>query len=42
MGLKILLDSFDVLYTLVEYITYNMGNWDLPDIYMPQACGPWA
>ena len=24
---------FDVTYTLVVYITYNMGNQDLPDIY---------
>ena len=33
MGLKILVDLFDMLCTLVVYISYNMGNWDLPDIY---------
>jgi len=33
LGLKFLVDLSDVLCTSVEYITYNMGNWDLPDIY---------
>ena len=27
------LDLFDMIYTLVIYITYNMGNRDLPDVY---------
>ena len=31
----------DVVYTLVVYITYNMGNRDLPDIYA-HALGPAA
>ena len=26
-------DLSDVVYTQVVYITYNMGNRDLPDIY---------
>ena len=39
MGLKILVDLFDVLCTLVVYISYNMGNRDLPDIYA-RAIGP--
>ena len=37
VGFKI----FNVLCTLVVYITYNMGNWDLPHIY-PLALGPAA
>ena len=32
-GLKIFFDLSDVVYTQVIYITYNMGNRDLPDIY---------
>ena len=32
-GFKIFFDLSDVVYTQVVYITYNMGNWDLPDIY---------
>jgi len=41
VGLKILVDLFDMLCTLVVYISYNMGNWDFPDIY-PLAFGPVA
>jgi len=39
--LKILVDLFDMLCTLVAYITYNMGNWNLLDIYiyMPSPSG---
>ena len=37
----VLIDLFDVVYTLVVYITYNMGNRDLPDIYT-LALGPAA
>ena len=33
VGFKIFIDLFDVACTLVVYITYNMGNRDLPDIY---------
>ena len=33
VGLKILIDLFDMLCTLVVYISYNMDNRDLPDIY---------
>ena len=33
VGFKILINLFDVVYTLVVYITYTMGNRDLPDIY---------
>ena len=33
MSFKIFIDLFDVVCTLVAYITYNMGNRDLPDIY---------
>ena len=33
VGLKILVDLFDVLCILVVYISYNMGNRDLPDVY---------
>ena len=32
-GFKIFFDLSDVVYTQVVYITYNMGNRDLPDIY---------
>ena len=44
VGFKIFIDLFDVVCTLVVYITYNMGNRDLPDIYTlaPWACGPQA
>jgi len=35
VGLKFLLDLFDMLCNLVVYITYNMGNQDLPDIICP-------
>ena len=41
VSLKILVDLFDVLCTLVVYISYNMGNRDLPDIYA-RALGPAA
>jgi len=41
VGLKILVDLFDVLCTLVVYITYNIGKRDLPDIYT-LALGPVA
>ena len=42
VGLKILVDLFDVLCTLVVYISYNMGNRNyLPDIYA-HALGPVA
>ena len=34
-------DLSDVVYTQVVYITYNMGNRDLPDIYA-HALGPAA
>jgi len=34
-----LIDLSDVTHTLVVYITYNMGNQDLPDIYA-HALGP--
>ena len=34
-GFKKFFELSDVVHTLVAYITYNMGNWDLPDIYMP-------
>ena len=33
VGFKSFIDLFDVVCTLVVYITYNMGNRDLPDIY---------
>ena len=33
VGFKIFIDLCDVVFTLVVYITYNMGNQDLPDIY---------
>ena len=33
VGLKIFFDLSDVVYTQMVYITYNMGNRDLPDIY---------
>ena len=33
VGLKFFFDLSDTVYTLVLYITYNMGNRDLPDIY---------
>ena len=39
VGLKFLMS--DVVYTLVVYITYNMGNRDLLDIYA-HALGPQA
>ena len=32
VGLKFF-DLSDAVHTFVAYITYNMGNWDLPDIY---------
>ena len=41
VGFKIFIDLFDMLCTLVVYISYNMGNWDLPDIY-PLALRPAA
>jgi len=41
VGLKFLVDLFDVLCTLVVYITYNIGNRDFPDIYA-LAIGPAA
>ena len=41
VGLKIIVDLFGVLCTLVVYISYNMGNRDLPDIYA-RALGPAA
>ena len=41
VGLKFFLDLFDEVYTQVVYITYNMGNRDLPDIYA-HALGPAA
>ena len=33
VGLNFFFDLSDVVYTQVVYITYNMGNRDLPDIY---------
>ena len=33
VGFKIFIDLFDVVCTLVVYITYNMGKRDLLDIY---------
>ena len=36
---KFFFDLSDMTYTLVVYITYNMGNQDLPDIYA-HALGP--
>ena len=41
VGLKFFFDLSDVEYTQVVYITYNMGNRDLPDIYA-HALGPAA
>ena len=41
VGSKNFFDLSDVTYTLVVYITYNMGNRDLPDIYA-HALGPAA
>ena len=41
VGFKFFIDLFDVVCTLVVYITYNMGNRDLPDIYT-LALGPAA
>ena len=32
-GFKFFFDLSDVVYTQVVYITYNMGNPDLPDIF---------
>ena len=40
-GFKIFFDLSDEIYTQVVYITYNMGNRDLPDIYA-HALGPAA
>ena len=40
-GFKIFFDLSDEVYTKVVYITYNMGNRDLPDIYA-HALGPAA
>ena len=40
-GFKIFFDLSDEVYTQVVYITYNMGNRDLPDIYA-HALGPAA
>ena len=40
-GFKFFLNLSDVVYTQVVYITYNMGNRDLPDIYA-HALGPAA
>ena len=40
-----LVNLFDVLCTLVIYISYYMGNQDFPDIIIclhPRACGPQA
>ena len=33
VGFKIFIDLFDVVCNLVIYITYNIGNRDLSDIY---------
>ena len=41
VGFNIFIDLSDVVCTLVVYITYNMGNRDLPDIYT-LALGPAA
>ena len=41
VGLKFFFDLSDVVYTQLVYITYNMGNRDLPDIYA-HALGPAA
>ena len=41
MGLEFFFGLSDVVYTQVVYITYNMGNRDLPDIYA-HALGPAA
>ena len=41
VGFKFFFDLSDVVYTQVVYITYNMGNQDLPDIYA-HALGPAA
>ena len=41
VGFKNFIDLFDVVCTLVVYITYNMGNQDLRDIYT-LALGPAA
>ena len=38
-GFKFFFDLSDMVYTQVVYITYNMGNRDLPDIYA-HALGP--
>ena len=42
-GFKFFFDLSDEVYTQVVYMTYNMGNRDLPDIYAlargPQARG---
>ena len=40
-GFKIFFDLSYEVYTQVVYITYNMGNQDLPDIYA-HALGPAA
>ena len=39
-GFKFFFDLPDVTYTLVVYITYNMGNRDLLDIYAPALRPP--
>ena len=41
VGLNFFFDLSDVVYAQVVYITYNMGNRDLPDIYA-HALGPAA
>jgi len=41
VGLKFFFDLFDMVHTQVVYITYNMGNQDLPDINA-HALGPSA
>ena len=46
VGFKFFINLFDVVYTSVVYITYTMGNRDLPDIYTlalgPAALGLWC
>ena len=37
MDLKFLVDLFDALWTLVVYISFNLGNRELPDIYAHAA-----
>ena len=42
MDLKFLGYLFDVLYTLVVYTSYKMGNQDLPDTVYGNTFGPAA